>query len=129
MDRVLAIDRELRRLGCPLCGAAALQVVVRCELAYGECRHTVKCGACGVVFELSSETWSPRLFQPDLHTWLSLLRCEACGGQGAELRFRCDLPARECFYLVRCRSCGREFRASRVPTAEMPHAPAPGPTS
>jgi hypothetical protein len=121
MDRLLEAERRLHRMACPECGTAgSLQTAVRCELAYGECLYTVRCQACGIVFELSTETRKPALYQPDLHAWLSHLVCPACGKAGAEVGFRCDVPSRSCFYLVRCRSCGREY------TEE--HGPIPGAT-
>jgi len=110
MDRLLDAERRLRRMDCPNCGSAgSLQTAVRGDLAYGECLYTVRCRGCGIVFELSTETESPRLFQPDLHAWLSRLVCPACKGVGAEVLFRCDVPSRSCFYRVKCRSCGKEY--------------------
>lgn len=114
MDRLLETERRLRRLACPECGSVdSLQSAIRCELAYGECRYTVRCQRCGIVFELSTETESPRLLQPDLHAWLSRLVCPACKRAGAEVAFRCDVPSRSCFYLVRCASCDHEYTAER----------------
>ncbi len=110
MDRLLDAERRLQRMACPECrNAGSLQTVVRCELAYGECLYTVRCQRCGIVFELSTETRYPALYQPDLHAWLSGLVCPACSRLGAEVGFRCDVPSRSCFYLVRCRSCGHEY--------------------
>jgi len=118
MDRLLDTERRLRRMVCPACGGAgSLQPVARCELAYGEYLYTVRCQPCGIVFELSTETESPRFFQPDLHAWLSRLVCPACRGVGAKVRFRCDVPSRSCFYLVGCRSCGHEYAEERSPVS------------
>lgn len=114
MDRLLDTERRLFRMACPGCGTGgSLQTAVRCELAYGECLYTVRCQRCGIVFELSTETRSPRLFQPDLHAWLSRLVCPACKRVGAEVGFRCDVPSRSCFYLVRCANCGHEYAEER----------------
>lgn len=114
MDRLLDAERRIRDMVCPECGGAgSLQTAIRCELAYGECLYTVRCQRCEIVFELSTETQSPRLFQPDLHSWLSRHVCPACKGLGAEVTFRCDVPSRSCFYLVRCRSCGHEYTEER----------------
>lgn len=121
MDRLLDTERRLLRMACPECGSAgSLQTAVRCELAYGECRYTVRCRHCGIVFELSTETRSPQLYQPDLHAWLSGLVCPACNAAGAEVRFRCDVPSRSCFYLLKCRRCGHEY------TEEGPTSPGNG---
>ena len=114
MNRVVDGERRLRGMACPECGSAgSLQTAVRCELAYGQCLYTVRCQRCGIVFELSTETQTPRLYQPDLHAWLSGLVCPACQGVGAEIGFRCDVPSRSCFYLLRCRSCGHEYTEER----------------
>ena len=114
MDRLLDSERRLRRMVCPECGGVgSLQTVVRCDLAGGECLYTVRCRRCGILFELSTETQAPRLFQPDLHAWLSRLVCPACGGVGAEIVFRCDVPSRSRFYRVRCRTCGHEYAEER----------------
>ena len=103
------MDRLLRQMACPGCRTpGSLRMAVRYELASGECRYTVRCQRCGIVFELSAETRGPRLFQPDLHAWLSHLLCPACGNVGAEVAIRCDVPSRSCFYLLKCRSCGHE---------------------
>lgn len=110
MDRLLAAERHLLRMACPACGVTdSLQTAVRCELAYGECLYTVRCQRCGIVFGLSTETARPRLYQPDLHAWLSGLVCPACGRPGAEVGFRCDVPSRSCFHLLRCAGCGHEY--------------------
>ena len=101
-------------MACPECGSAgSLQTAVRCELAYGECLYTVRCQRCGIVFELSTEMQNLRLYRPELCAWLSQLVCPACKGVRAELVFRCDVPSRSCFYLVRCRRCGHEYAAER----------------
>lgn len=114
MDRVFDAERRLHRMACPACGSAgSLQTVIRCELAYGECRYTVRCQRCGMVFELSTETESPRLFQPDLHAWLSARVCPVCRGVGAEVVFRCEVPSRSCFYVLRCRTGGHEYALER----------------
>jgi transcription elongation factor Elf1 len=118
MDRLLDSERRLRRMVCPACGGVgSLQTVSRCELAYGEYLYTVRCQPCGMVFELSTETETPRFFQPDLHVWLSRRACPACKEAGAEVVFRCDVPSRPCFYLVRCRSCGHEYAEARLPAS------------
>lgn len=115
MERLFGTERRLLQMACPQCGTAgSLQRVIRCELAYGECLYTVRCQRCGIVFELSTETESPRLFQPELHAWLSGLVCPACRRVGAEVVFRCDVPSRSCFYRVRCRSCGHEYTEERA---------------
>jgi len=114
MDRLVDSERRLLRMACPECGrAGALQTAVRCDLAYGECLYTVRCQRCGIVFELSTKTESPRLYQPGLHAWLSGLVCPACRALGAEVGFRCDVPSRSCFYVLRCRSCGHGYAAER----------------
>lgn len=111
---MLDAERRLSRMACPECGrAGSLQTAIRCELAYGECLYTVRCQRCGIVFDLSTETWSLALYQPDLHAWLSGLVCPACGAVGATVSFRCDVPSRSCFYLVRCRRCGHEYALPR----------------
>lgn len=111
MDKTLAAERRLRDMACPLCDTAgSLQIAVRCELAYGECRYTVRCQRCGVVFELSRGGRPAEPHNPGLGFRLSRLACPACGGVGAELLFRCDVPSRSCFYLVTCKRCGREHK-------------------
>jgi transcription elongation factor Elf1 len=110
MDRLLDTERRLLRMACPECGTAgALQTLVRCDLAHGECLYTVRCQRCGIVFELSTETISPRLFQPALHAWLSALVCPTCKAVGAEVVVRCDVPSRSCFYRVRCSGGQHEY--------------------
>ena len=110
MDRLVDTERLLPRMACPECGTAgSLQAVVRCDLAHGECLHAVRCQHCGIVFELSTETVSPRLFQPGLHAWLSALVCPTCNAVGAKVVFRCDVRSRSCFYRVRCAGGQHEY--------------------
>jgi len=114
MDRLLNPERRFRGMACPECGSGgSLQTAIRCELAYGERLYTVRCQRCGIVFDLSTETRSPRLYQPGLHTWLAGLVCPVCNSAGAEVVFRCDVPTRSCFYLVKCRSRGHEYARER----------------
>ena len=114
MDRPLNTERRLRGMACPECGSVgSLQTAIHCELAYGECLYTVRCQRCGIVFDLSTETRSPRLYQPDLHAWLSALVCPVCKSAGAEVVFRCDVLTRSCFYVVKCRRCGHEYARER----------------
>ena len=116
MDRLLETERRLGQMACPACGCrGSLRTAVRCELAYGECLYTLRCQRCGIVFEVSTETESPRLYQPDLHAWLARLVCPACGEAGPEVVFRCDVPSRSCFYLLRCPSCRHEYTQERSP--------------
>ncbi len=116
MDRLIETERRLRRMACPQCGSTgALETAVRCELAHGEHLYVMRCQRCGIMFELSTETQSPRLFQPDLHAWLSRLVCPVCRAVGAKVRFRYDVPSRPRFYLVRCRTCGHEYAEERCP--------------
>lgn len=119
MDSLLDAERRLRRLACPLCGRSGSlhQTMIRCELACGEYRYTVRCQGCGIVFELRTATERPRVRQPDRHAWLFRLVCPACGGAGGEISFRCDVPSRSCFYLVQCLSCGHEY-AEQGPSGE-----------
>lgn len=120
MDRWLSAERRLLRMSCPVCGAGgSVQTTIRCELAYGECLYTVRCQRCGIMFDLSTETASPWLCQPALHAWLSTLACPACLELGAEVGFRCDVPSRSCFYILRCKRCGHEYRRER-PAATTP---------
>ena len=126
MDRVLNAERRLRRMACPGCASAgSLQTAIRCELAHGECRFTVRCQRCGIIVELSTETESPRLFQPDLHAWLSARVCPICKGGGAEVVFRCDVPTRPGFYRVKCRTCGHEYAAERAAAPADPGEASP----
>lgn len=114
MDRLLDTKRRFRHMACPECGSAgSLKTAIRCELAHGECLYTVRCQTCGLVFELRTAMQSPRLFQPELYAWLSRLVCPACKGARSELVFRCDVPSRPCFYLVRCAHCGHEYTAEQ----------------
>jgi len=112
-NALLETERRLRGMACPECGSlGSLRTVIRCELASGECRYTVRCQQCGIVFTL--RTTHPELLTRDFHARLTGLVCPACGKQGAEAFLRCEVPSRSCFYLVACVSCGHEYTEPRI---------------
>lgn len=119
MDRWLDPERRLQRMACPECGSVSrLKTAVRCEFGYGEYLYTVRCQHCGIIFDLSTERLSAELRLPGLQAWLVGLVCPACRAVGGEVVFRCEVPSRSCFYLVRCASCRHEYAEERSPVAE-----------
>lgn len=124
MDRVRDAEPRVRRIACTGCGSTGvLQTVIRCELASGD-RYLVRCQRCGIFFELSTEVESGELLQPASRTWLCHLDCPACKALGGDVAFRCDVPGRPSFYLVRCRTCGHEYAEAPALSGEgRGHAP------
>ena len=85
MIDLTAIQAMLNKVSCPMCNSATLDVVLRCDLGYGECLATAKCRTCATTYKVTTAD------QVQEEGWLNRNR--------TKLEFRCDLASRECCYV------------------------------
>ncbi|MBI2467699.1 MAG: hypothetical protein HYV62_07755 [Candidatus Rokubacteria bacterium] len=77
----IGIERWVSTARCSHCGATGLHVALRCQLTHNACLGTVRCEACGAIFEVSTGA-HPDGPQPDLHAWLRGLLATPADTQG-----------------------------------------------
>jgi len=91
------------RTPCPSCLDRTLEFVLHCDLAYGSCLYTARCGACGRSFEIVVGEE-----EPDGDSLREVVApCPGCGARERRASLHCELRARSCVYKLCCASCGR----------------------
>ena len=98
---ITEIQTLLNKVTCPQCRNATVEVVLRCDLGYGECLAAASCRTCGTLYEVSTER---RLLERGVHE-VNGADCPHCNTEDVRPSLRCELPSRKCFYVVRCRIC------------------------
>jgi|GEM_PF-6102001 len=98
------LEKSLRRIACPVCSSAKISFTAGAEDGHAFCQN------CEFRFRVIAD---PGRLHGEIGTLASQLEqacCPDCGGVGAQLCCRCDLPSGDRFYVVRCRGCGFIFK-------------------
>ena len=90
---------------CPECGTCSLNIHFVSELSNLGRLRGASCTICGNRFDAESLfTYDERC--RDLLDLAAERRCTVCDAMHSEVRGLCDASARNCFFLMTCRSCG-----------------------
>lgn len=93
-----------RTTACPACDHKDLEFVLRCDLSYGACLHTARCGACGLSFEILTADANS-----DVSALLAEVGpCPDCGRADRVASLHCSLSTQSCVYKVECPDCRAE---------------------
>lgn len=102
-------NRLLQGLICPCCQ----QYTQRLALINPERRYYryVRCCNCGYEFPLTKERLAAvEAIEARLVANLGQVSCPHCHTRQFNFELRCNLRDCSCFFLARCRTCGRVFR-------------------
>lgn len=107
------MQKMLNKVSCPACHASTIDVALRCDLGYGECIAVATCQTCGMLYEVSTEHHVLEEGRKEVGSPV----CPHCDTDDCELEMRCELPSRQCFYVMCCRKCSNPFFPAAVKDA------------
>lgn len=99
------IQKKLNKVSCPVCHNSTFDLKLRCDLGYGECLAVATCNTCSTLYEVSTE----RHVLEEGEKVCPAPICPECHGSKVEVEMRCEIPSRQCFYVVHCKTCDHPF--------------------
>lgn len=106
-NRSTDLSAAASRAACPYCTHRGLDFTLRCDLGYGPCLFTARCGQCDASLEIvvSESELDPAGLSSTVGP------CPECGDARRIATLSCSERTQACVYHVECRTCGEKSPA------------------
>ena len=106
-NRFSELSGAASRTRCPYCEHRGLEFILRCDLGFGPCLFTARCGQCNTSLEVvvSESELDP------VEVAESAGCCPECGDPRRVASLECSEMTHACVYQVECRACGQKSSA------------------